>query len=181
MLTANKLEKIIELEDNLRSVYEAQLGEKAAELEASEAERERLQAIIDKQLETITDLSGKAGPNQRMEQQNRELTNRTEKLQAEATELKKRVKTLQKELAEERDENRRLTQFDPLKMKKNLDANKKKLAEKTAAADRLQKSLNQVKSEKAALQRRVDELEAKLAETAPSEEEAEPAEAATAS
>lgn len=169
MLTANKLEKIIELEDNLRSVYEAQVDAKAAELEASLAERDRLQAIVDKQLETISDLSGKAGANQRIEQQSRELANRADKLQQEVAELKKRVKTLQKDLAEERSENQRLTQFDPLKMKKNLDANKKKLAEKTAAADRLQKALGQAKTDKAALQRKVGELEARLAELEPAE------------
>jgi uncharacterized protein YlxW (UPF0749 family) len=49
-------------------------------------------------------------------------------------------------------------------MKKNLDANKKKLAEKTAANDLLQKSLNKTKAENADLQRKVQELENKLAE-----------------
>jgi uncharacterized protein YlxW (UPF0749 family) len=47
-------------------------------------------------------------------------------------------------------------------MKKNLDAAKKKMAEKTKATDLLQKSLNQTKTEKADLQRQVKELEAKL-------------------
>jgi len=181
MLTANKLEKIIELEDNLRSTYEAQLEDKAKELAQSLAERDKLRETIEKQLETISDLSAKVAPNQRMEQQNRELSNRTEKLQDEVAELKRRVKTLQRDLTEERSENKRLSQFDPLKMKKNLDANKKKLAEKSAAADRLQKSLNKAKGEKAQLERQVSELEAKLAELAPADAAAVEEDAAAAS
>jgi len=110
-----------------------------------------------------------------MEQLNRELTNRTEKLQEELTDLKKRVKTLQKDLAEERAQNKTLTQFDPARMKKNLDANKKKLAEKTRATEVLQKSLNTSKSENSELQSKLKELEAKLAELEPSQETEEAA------
>jgi uncharacterized metal-binding protein len=47
-------------------------------------------------------------------------------------------------------------------MKKNLDANKKKLAEKANANDLLQKSVNRYKGENAELQRKVKELEAQL-------------------
>ena len=54
-----------------------------------------------------------------------------------------------------------------------MDASKKKLAEKTAATDLLQKNLNKTKSEKAELEQKVKELEAKLAELEPAEEEAE--------
>ena len=50
-------------------------------------------------------------------------------------------------------------------MKKNLDASKKKLAEKTSAADLLQKTLSETKKENAELQRKVTELEAKVAES----------------
>ena len=73
------------------------------------------------------------------------------------------MKSLQKDLAQERGEISTLKQFDPAKMKKNLDANKKKLAEKSTANDLLQKSLNKSKTENAELQRKVKELEAKLA------------------
>ncbi len=164
MLTANKLEKIMELEDNLRAEYQAQLDARMAEIEALRNEKEQLQATIDKQLATITELSGKASVNDRAEQVNRELTNRADNLQAEASDLKKRVKTLQKDLATERDKVKELTQFDPKRMKKNLDASKKKLAEKTSANDALQKSLNKTRGEKAELERKVQELEAQLAE-----------------
>ena len=179
MLTANKLEKIIELEDNLRSEYQAKLDAKSADVERLQKEladqQERLQATIDRQLETITDLSEKATANQHVEQLNRELNNRSEKLQDEVATLKKRVKTLQKDLASERERVSTLTQYDPARMKKNLDANKKKLADKTAANESLQKSLSKTKGENADLQRKVQELESKLAEldaADPVEEEA---------
>ena len=135
MLTVNKLEKIIELEDQLRGEYEDKLEARdkdIAELNKQQAEMqatiEKQKATIDKQLETISELSGKATVNQRSEQLNRELNNRSDKLQEEVGTLKKRVKTLQRDLAEERDENKQLKQFDAVKLKKNLDANKKKLA-----------------------------------------------------
>jgi BMFP domain-containing protein YqiC len=83
------------------------------------------------------------------------------------------VKTLQKDLASEREQVSTLTQYDPARMKKNLDANKKKLAEKTTANELLQKSLGKTKTENAELQQKVQELESKLAEldTAVSAEE----------
>jgi BMFP domain-containing protein YqiC len=57
-------------------------------------------------------------------------------------------------------------------MKKNLDASKKKLAEKTVANDLLQRTLNKTKTEKAQLQSKVEELEARLALLEDTEEEA---------
>lgn len=167
MLTANKLEKIIELEDKLRAEYQEKLDASSAALEqckqAMGEQRDQLQGTISQQLETITDLSNKATANQHVEQLNRELSNRSEKLQEEVAGLKKRVKALQKDLSEERSQINTLTQYDPARMKKNLDANKKKLAEKTRANDLLQKSLKQTKAENAELQRKVQELESKLA------------------
>jgi chromosome segregation ATPase len=168
MLTANKLEKIMELEDSLRSEYQSKLDAKSAELERCHQElndqRKQLQATIDRQLQTITELSEKATTTQNFEQRNRELHNRSENLQEEVATLKKRVKSLQKDLADEREKVNALTQFDGPRMKKNLDASKKKLAEKTAANEVLQKSLNKTKAENADLQRKVQELEGKLAE-----------------
>ena len=55
-------------------------------------------------------------------------------------------------------------------MRKNLDANKRKLAEKTKAAEALQKSYNQSKAENARLEQRVKELEAQQAEANTDEE-----------
>jgi chromosome segregation ATPase len=177
MLTASKLEKIIELEDNLKAQYQEQLDAKAAALESANAAKEELQASIDKQLEQIKVLSTEASANKKIQQQNRELHQRCENLQADMAAQKQRMKTLQKDLAAEREETKSLKQFDPAKMKKNLAANKKKLAEKTAAADALQKSLSKSKTENAELQNKVAELEAKLAELDVTENEEATAEA----
>lgn len=172
MLTATKLEKIIELEDNLRSEYQVQLEAKSAEIEAYIKQKAEQQAVIDKQLEQITALSRDSSSNKRMEQLNRELNQRCENLQEEIASQKKRLKALQKDLAQERADIAALKQFDPARMKKNLDAGKKKLAEKTAANDLLQKSLGKSKAENAELQRKVKELEARLAELEPEQESA---------
>jgi septal ring factor EnvC (AmiA/AmiB activator) len=175
MLTVNKLEKIIELEDSLRAEYQGKLDTTTAELERCQQElaeqREKLQGTVDTQLEKIQSLSEKATNNQKMEQQYRELGNRSDNLQEEVTALKKRVKTLQKDLAAEREEVNTLKQYDALRMKKNLDASKKKLAEKTKTTDVLQKSLNKSKGENSELKRKVEELEAKLESLEPVETE----------
>lgn len=179
MLTANKLEKIIELEDNLKSQYQEKLDAKCAEIADLIKVKDDLQATIATQLETITDLSAKAGANQKVEQRNRELHNRCENLQEEIATQKVRLKAQQKDLAQEREEIKELKKFDPAKMKKNLDSSKKKLAEKTTANDLLQKNLNKARTEKAEQERKVTELEAKLAELEPVEEvEEEESEAA---
>ena len=166
MLTVNKLEKIIELEENLRNEYQGKLDAANAEVERLQQEqaeqKEQMQATIDQQLATITELSQNSSANEKVEQRNRELSNRSDNLQEEVTTLKQRVKALQKDLAKEREQVKQLTQFDPARMKKNLDASKKKLAEKTKANDLLQKSLNEAKGEKAEQQRKLKELEAEL-------------------
>ena len=162
MLTAKNLERVMELEEKLRSEYQTQLDAKSAEIEKSIVERDEQKAVIAKQLEQIKTLSKEATVNKRTEQLNRELNQRCENLQGDLATLKKRVKGLQKDLASEREEISKLKQFDPARMKKNLDSNKKKLAEKTAAADLLQKSLNKSKADSAGLQARIKELEAKL-------------------
>ena len=79
--------------------------------------------------------------------------------------VKSRIKSLQKDLASERAELAELKKYDPQRLRKNLDASKKKLADKTKAADKLQKSLNQVRSENAELEQKVKDLEAKLEAT----------------
>ena len=50
-------------------------------------------------------------------------------------------------------------------MRKNLDASKKKLAERTTAADKLQKSLSEARSENSQLELKIKELEAQLEKT----------------
>ena len=173
MLTAKNLERVMELENKLRLEYQTQLDAKSAEIERFTEEKEEQKAVIAKQLLQITTLSTESTKNKRIEQLNRELHQRCENLQEDIATQKKRMKGLQKDLAEERAEIKSLKQFDPAKMKKSLDAGKKKLAEKTEANDLLQKSLNKSKAEKAELQQKVKELEAKLALTENTEEVAE--------
>lgn len=177
MLTASRLEKIIELENDLRAQYQEQLDNQQAEIdrltkqnEEMEAKQAKLQDTINTQLEQIKELSAKATANERVEQLNRELSNRSEKQVAEIAEQKKRIKTLQKDLAAVREENKTLTQYDPVRMRKNLDANKKKLAEKTKANELLQKTLKEVRHENAELKAKTAELEAKLPTDAEVEE-----------
>ncbi len=58
-------------------------------------------------------------------------------------------------------------------MKKNLDASKKKLAERTSSNELLQKNLKKTKTENAELRGTVKSLEAKLAELDVAETETE--------
>jgi len=178
MLTTKSLERLMELEDKLRAEYQTQLDAKTAEIEKGSKEIEEQKATIAKQLEQIKTLSAESSSNKKLEQQNRELHQRCENLKEDIATQKQRTKTLQKDLSAEREEIKALKQFDPAKMKKNLDAGKKKLAEKTAATDLLQKSLNKSKSENIELQGKVKELEAKLEELEPAEEAQEQEEAA---
>lgn len=182
MLTAEKLEIMIELEDKLKGQYQTQLDAKSTEIEQLTKKQEEQKTSIQKQLAQIAALSADASPNKRTEQLNRELNSRCEKMEQEVTAQKKRLKGLQKDLGEARAEIKVLKQYDALAMKKNLDAGKKKLVEKTSANDLLQKSYNKSKTENAELQRKVKELEAKLAELEPVEEaeESEEAEAVAA-
>ena len=164
MLTTKNLEKLIELEANLRSEYQVQLDAKSAEIDRGNKKQEEQQAIIGKQLEQIASLSIKATENKRISQLNRELESRSEKLQEEVASQKSRLKALQKDLAAERTEVKTLKQLDAAAIKKNLHAGKKKLVEKTAANDLLQKSVNKYKKENAELQRKVKELESQQAQ-----------------
>jgi chromosome segregation ATPase len=143
-----------------------------------------LENTIATQLATITDLSKKSGNNQALEQRNRELHNRSENMKEEVATVKSRIKTLQKDLAEERAELAELKKYDPQRLRKNLDASKKKLAEKTTAADKLQKLLNQARTENTQLEQKIKELETQVEtlkpEEATPEEQAEQAEQAAA-
>jgi chromosome segregation ATPase len=168
-LSLNKLEKLIELETQLREEYQQKLDAKdtaIAELNqdktAIEAKVAELEKTISTQLTTIKDMSGKSSDTQALEQRNRELHNRSENMKEEVTAAKIRIKALQKDLTAERAELAELKKYDPQRLRKNLDASKKKLAEKTTAADKLQKSLSQVRSENSQLELKIKELESQL-------------------
>ena len=182
-LTLNKLEKLIEVESNLRGEYQQQLDAKDETISqlnndkaALETKLSGLENTIATQLATITDLSKKSGNNQALEQRNRELHNRSENMKEEVATVKSRIKALQKDLAEERAELAELKKYDPQRLRKNLDASKKKLVEKTTAADKLQKLLNQARTENTQLEQKIKELETQVETLKP--EEATPEEQA---
>ena len=171
-LSLNKLEKLVELETQLRGEYQQQLDDKDAtitELEndktAMEAKMSELEKTISTQLATIKDMSAKSNDTQALEQRNRELHNRSENMKEEVAVTKGRLKALQKDLAAERAELAELKKYDPQRMRKNLDASKRKLAEKTTAADKLHKSLSEARSENSQLELKIKELEAQLEKT----------------
>ena len=155
----------------------AELHNGKAALEAKMAELEK---TISTQLATIKDMSGKSNDTQALEQRNRELHNRSENMKEEVAVAKSRLKALQKDLAAERAELAELKKYDPQRLRKNLDASKKKLAEKTTAADKLQKSLTQARSENSQLELKIKELESQLetADTAQSDQAPDEQEAA---
>ena len=168
-LSLNKLEKLIELETQLRDEYQQQIDKKDAAIAeltqdkaAMESKMAELEKTISTQLATIKDMSGKSNDTQTLEQRNRELHNRSENMKEEVAAAKSRVKALQKDLSAERAELAELKKYDPQRLRKNLDASKKKLAEKTTAADKLQKSLTQARSENSQLELKIKELESHL-------------------
>lgn len=178
MLAVKNLERLIEIEADLKAQYQTKLDEKDVKIQSAEKQHDELKATIAKleatiaqQLEQIKTLSSNSSSTKRLEQTNRELTARAGKLQEEAESQKKRVRTLQKDLAAEREELKALKQFDPQKMKKNLDASKKKQAEQQSAMDLLQKSNNKLKKENSESKKTIEELEAKIAELESKNEE----------
>ncbi len=88
-------------------------------------------------------------------------------MKEEVAVMKARLKALQKDLAAERTELAELKKYDPQRLRKNLDASKRKLADKTNAADKLQKTLTQARAENSQLEQKIKELEAQLAEAKP--------------
>ena len=105
-LALNKLEKLIEIETQLREEYQQQLDAKDASITqlsqdktALEARANELEKTIATQLTTITEMSGKSQDVQALEQRNRELHNRSENMKEEVATVKSRLKTLQKDLA----------------------------------------------------------------------------------
>lgn len=64
-------------------------------------------------------------------------------LLAEIDELRARLEITDEKLAKARAEKKALAQYDPLRMKQNLDASKKKLAKKQRENEHLQQKLSQ--------------------------------------
>ena len=66
--------------------------------------------------------------------------------QKAGTAIRRPGEVMHKDLAELKDENKALKQFNPPPMGSNLDASKNKLAEKTETDESLQNSLGQAKN-----------------------------------
>lgn len=169
MLAAKNLERLLEIEAELKEQYEDKLKAKDEEIAAAVAKQDDLQAVIEKQKnslkkqqEEIVTLSDADNDTKRIEQLNRELTSRASKLQEELEAQKKKNKSIQKETQSDREQLKELKQYDVKKMKKNLDQNKKKVAELNASNSSLQKNYNKFKNENIELKDKVKDLEAKI-------------------
>ena len=119
-LSLNKLEKLIELETQLRGEYQQQLDDKDAAIAeftedkaALKAKMAEMEKTISTQLATIKDMSGKSNDTQALEQRNRELHNRSENMKEEVAVAKSRLKALQKDLSAERAKLAELKKHDP--------------------------------------------------------------------
>ena len=170
MLAAKNLERLIEIEADLKKQHEGELSAKDAEINKGLDEIEELKAVIEKQkaslqeqAEQISALKAPQNDAKRTEQLNRELNSRLNKLQDELDSQKKRNKVMQKEAQADKAALKDYQQFDVKKMKKNLDANKKKAAEQNAAIELLQKTNNKLKVENKELSAKVKDFEEKAA------------------
>jgi predicted RNase H-like nuclease (RuvC/YqgF family) len=179
MSVVKNLEAMINLENNLKAQYQTEIDALKQEIvtltKANEAlgkDKEALQTAIDKQIITITELTAINTDTKRIEQTNRELNNRADKLQAELDMQKTRAKTIQKDLNEARQLVKTLQQYDAEKLKKNLVATKQTLAEQRDANALLNKTANKTKAENNELQATITELKAELEALKPSETEA---------
>ncbi len=169
-MLAKNLERLIEMETDLKTQYQAELNSKSTQITRAIEKQDALKvtisehkATIAKQLEQIKSYAAASSDTKRIEQLNRELNARSAKLQDEVDTQKKRIRSLQKDLSVERDELKVLKKLDPQKLKKNQDTAKKKLADKTTANELLQKSFNKFKKENEELKKKVKELEEKVA------------------
>ncbi len=88
--------------------YQSRLNAKTADLERCQQEH---QINIATQLQIITDLPAKASVNQKLEQQNLELHNRSENMKDEVGTLKPRIKVLQNDPSEERNQVNELKKY----------------------------------------------------------------------
>jgi hypothetical protein len=162
MSVVKNLEALINLENNLKAQYEKELKVHTNKIDALTRGQENLQSTISDQLKKINELSAINTDTKRLEQTNRELNNRAEKLQGELETQKNRSKSIQKDLNEARAAIKVLEQYDAEKMKKNLVAAKETLAEQRIANDFLIKNSIKIKAENAELQQTLKELKEEL-------------------
>lgn len=167
MSAVRNLEALISIENDLKSQYEDKLTKLEQQVATAEAEKSELAAKIEEQLQTIKSLSSATDETKRLEQLNREISNRSEKLQSELDSQKNKIKSIQKETTELKSENKSLKQFDAEKMKKNLAATKKKLTDERNATSLINKSLSKQKTENTELKSEIEELKAEVEKLKP--------------
>jgi hypothetical protein len=166
---AEQLEALIKLENDLKAQYEKKLTAERYKLEAQAESQAKLQATIAQQAAEINTLKAGGSDLKRLEQENRELSNRAENIKNEFDAQRSKAKAAQKELTELRNEVKALQQLDARKLKKNLIDTKKKLEEQRAANELLSKSNKKYKQETHEHLDTIAKLEAELKELRPTE------------
>jgi hypothetical protein len=168
---ANNLEALINLEQNLKSQYEEKLTVETQRVKDLQGNQATLKATIEKQLVQITELSQTRVEFKRVEQENRELTNRKNNQQKEIDSLKAKAKTTQKDLIDTKATVKTLKQLDAGKIKKNLVATKSTLVEQRTANELLSKKNRELKIENSELKHNNEELQKELDELKPKDEQ----------
>ena len=170
MASAEQLEALINLESNLKAQYEKKITAERYKTEEQLEAKAKLQATIAQQGAEINQLKSGGTDIKRLEQENRELTNRSENIKNEFDALRAKNKAAQKELGNLKSEVKDLKQLDAKKLKKNLVETKKKLEEQRKANELLSKSNKEYKQESYEHQNTIAKLEAELEALKPAEE-----------
>ncbi|MCP3906925.1 MAG: hypothetical protein GY712_02800 [Oceanicoccus sp.] len=170
MASAEQLEALINLESNLKAQYEKKITAERYKTEEQLEAKAKLQATIAQQAAEINQLKSGGTDIKRLEQENRELTNRSENIKNEFDALRAKNKAAQKELGNLKSEVKDLKQLDAKKLKKNLVETKKKLEEQRKANELLSKSNKEYKQESYEHQNTIAKLEAELEALKPAEE-----------
>jgi len=168
--SAEQLEALINLESNLKAQYEKKITAERYKTEEQLEAKAKLQATIAQQAAEINQLKSGGTDIKRLEQENRELTNRSENIKNEFDALRAKNKAAQKELGNLKSEVKDLKQLDAKKLKKNLVETKKKLEEQRKANELLSKSNKEYKQESYEHQNTIAKLEAELEALKPAEE-----------
>lgn len=173
MASAEQLEALINLETNLKNQYEKKLTAEQYKVEAHLETQSKLQAKIAEQAGEITKLKSGGGDLKRLEQENREISNRAENVKNELEAQRNKAKAANKELIALKSEIKDLKQLDAKKLKKNLVETKKKLEEQRTANGLLSASNKKHKQENFEYQNTIEKLEQELEELKPSESDEE--------
>lgn len=184
MASADQLEALIKLESDLKSQYEKKLTAERYKTEEQLEAKAKLQSTIAQQASEISALKAGGTDLKRLEQENRELKNRSENIKNEFDSMRSKAKAAAKEMVDLKAELKQLKQLDARKIKKNLVETKKKLEEQRTANDLLKKNTNKYKLENSEYMATIAKLEAELealkgdsseeAEAVEQEQEAEP-------